>query len=143
MLNPEHARERLKAFEIADKDKRLNERISLLPEDLRTVAFGMIGRKPDGKEFAYKTYSESCKQAFKQFEALSAEQRRPILDSLSPTLALYVETAYSRFWRLPYQTGYTRKAFRAPYSPALSFEARKAWFTSLLAITAEYEQDIR
>jgi hypothetical protein len=44
--------------------------------------------------------------------------------------------------RLPYQPGYSRKAFRAPSRPAASGNNRRNWFRSVFGAVGAYHEDI-
>ncbi|MBC8101224.1 MAG: hypothetical protein H7Z41_01370, partial [Cytophagales bacterium] len=120
MLDSKTAGERLKQFEDKDAEKRQAERIKALPEMLRTTAFALQGRKPDGAtwggEFsgneATKRRTEAENLAGETLDTATHDERAALFSALYPKLGAILADWWMPGSPVPYQAGYTRKAFR-------------------------------
>lgn len=145
MLNPERAKEALREFQVADVEACRAEAARQLPAALRPVAYGLLGRDDDGNAVSSRKWEEMQKliaRAHGRLETLNAQDRTEVFATLFPKLAPHVEQAWQLHRRLPFQCGYSRKAFRAPELPSQTRAARTAWLDSLLHIAKPYEQDV-
>ncbi|BAZ26431.1 hypothetical protein NIES4073_73380 [Kalymmatonema gypsitolerans NIES-4073] len=144
MLNPEQANARLQALRIQDwKEQRLKS-IANLPHALRQIGWGILGRDCDGQPFTdYQAGYNAEYAAFKQLDDLNAESRQTLFATLFPQIATHVEQAWQLIIRLPYQSSYARRAFRAPNTPKITQSRRGDWLRSLLYVVEGYEQDLR
>src|SRR5205085_2125226 len=89
--------------------------VGRLPATMRTLGRGLLGRQPDGKEFRdWQKSQRARRQAVAQLDRQTPAQREKLFGILFPKLEGEVEAAWQFNAFLPYQTGYVRKAFRAP-----------------------------
>jgi hypothetical protein len=139
MLRKEAAAERLKQFAVPDGEDRRLAAVAALPESLRSIGYAIMHRDEAGK--SSHDWSRVTR-AMERLETLYAPARLELFAALFPTLARPVDLAWQRFPALPYQHAYNRRAFRAPYCPALLRERRGPWLHFLFRTTADYEQDI-
>lgn len=80
--------------------------------------------------------SQQAKQKQQQlrylaFDKATVKQRKQVFNALAPEIADYLEDAWQLLKTLPYQSGYQRRAFRAPNNPEASLGSRVEWFQSL------------
>ena len=118
MLNPEAAAEQLKQWVVEDYQTRREARVALLPAPLRDVALAIIDvNNPDPigwKEREEQEKREAARQAaYVSLSTLPPAERTQIFAAWFPGLQTAVERGYHQFTRLPYQSGYSRKSFRA------------------------------
>src|SRR5262245_24242042 len=123
----ERAQELLESRLVWDWLERRSSAVAGLPRDLRPIAFGVVGRDVKGKTLGGQENGQEARkvqaEAAEQFDRLGPADRTAIFEALFPKLAPYVERAWQMMMRMPYQTGYDRKPFRAPYSPGVSRSA--------------------
>jgi hypothetical protein len=152
MLNPEQANAQLQAIRIQDWKEQRVKSIANLPQALRPVGWGILGRvrasraegNRDGQPFTdYQAGYNAEYAAFKQLDDLNAESRQTLFATLFPQIATHVEQAWQLITRLPYQSSYARRAFRAPNTPKITQSRRGDWLRSLLYLVEGYEQDLR
>ena len=144
MLNPEHAKKRLEAFEHKEKVGRRLDRSAALPAEARAVVFALLDRDAQGKPFSGKMdwqekqrlKSENCAR----LETLGDADRVAVFETFFPGMAPHVERAWQAGKGLPYQISYQRKAFRAPNAPEASLASRVAWLEALVGVTAGYDE---
>jgi hypothetical protein len=144
MLNPEQARERLKEFKLADNSLRRRKAAAMLPPRAREAAYCLLHCDADGKALADRdAVRRRLAEIPAKLDALRSGERRQLFEAMLPGLAEHAERAWQTFQHLPYQTyGHNAKAFRAPRNPEIIRPARAQWVVSLLAVTAEYQQDV-
>jgi Family of unknown function (DUF5724)/Domain of unknown function (DUF4132) len=143
MLNPEFAQAQLK--EIKDlkwQAKRLKE-IEKLPEKLRAIGYCLFQRNISGKLFAENTeaYNQQA-QILKGLDPLTAKERIEIFTAIFPQIATEVEGGWQLWKTMTYQSGYTRKSFRLPNNPELSFDRRLSWLQGLIVTIDGYDRDL-
>jgi hypothetical protein len=121
MLDSKTAAERLKAFDDSGAAKgRQLERIKTLPEALRTPAFALLERMPNGAKWgsefsgkdAEKKKEEAQEEAGRTLDAITPAERVTLLSALYPKLGEILADWWMPAGPVPYQIGYTRKAFR-------------------------------
>ena len=141
MLTPEHAKERLKEFQVKDQEAALLTAAAVLPEAPRTVCYNLVGRDQDGKLFSGQNINSYTvrEKATVRLLAFNDADRMAVFTAFFPTLAPHVEAAWRFHDRLPYQSDYNRKPFRAPSHPVRADAARAAWFGRLLAVARPYD----
>ncbi len=141
MLTPEYAKERLKEFQINDHQAIFDAGVAQLPEAPRTVCYGLTGRNKDGRILTGLDLNryQIGQDALTQLVAFDAPDRMAVFMAFFPTLAPHVEAAWQFHNKLPYQSGYSRKPFRASSHPLRADAARAAWFQRLAAVTQSYE----
>jgi Family of unknown function (DUF5724)/Domain of unknown function (DUF4132) len=143
MLNPEFAQAQLK--EIKDlkwQAKRLKE-IEKLPEKLRSIGYCLFNRNVTGKLFAETTeaYTQQA-EILKGLDPLTATERVKIFTAIFPQIATEVEGGWQLWKTMTYQAGYTRKSFRLPNNPELSFDRRLSWLQGLIVTIDGYDRDL-
>ena len=141
MLTPEHAKERLKEFQVKDQEAALLTAAAVLPEAPRTVCYNLVGRDQDGKLFSGQNINSYTvrEKATVRLLAFNDADRRAVFTTFFPTLAPHVEAAWQFHNKLPYQSSHSRRPFRAPSHPVRADSARAAWFQRLLAVTRPYD----
>lgn len=143
MLDRQTAQERLKDFHVEGWTKQRVTRAGTLPGNLGPIARAILWHDDLGRPIRdYNTRIKTCGRFASQFESLSPKERRRIFKDVFPQLAPHVEKAWEISYRLPYQTGTDRKAFRAPNSPAVGQRNRFSWLQRLAQAVEGYDQDI-
>jgi len=139
MLNPEHANERLKEFRAADPDAVFTAALPGLTETQRAVCYGLLGRDGQGRALSGMEQYTTRERVTLQILALDDTDRLTVFATLFPRLAPHVEAAWRLHDRLPYQSGGTRKPFRAPNHPARADAARAAWLQQFILVARPYD----
>jgi len=118
--------------------------VGRLPARLRSLGYGLLGRAPDGQEIAgnWRQVNAAWREAALRLEGESSAGRLKVFAVLFPKLEANVEAGWQLHVTLPYQTGYVRKAFRAPHHRQLAVGRAAAWLESLSGAVSGYEQDI-
>lgn len=153
MLSPERAAELLKPMANDKWEQKRLVAVKLLPQDARKVAYAIMRRDEHGKALTaynnghwHQARLDKLHRAYSRaralLDALNDEDRRAIFDTLFGRLAPNVQQGYDLLYRLPYQTDYRRKAFRAPYSSRVTRSTRLSWLTDLLYTVGPYDQPI-
>lgn len=142
MLNRDVAQLQLQTLSSPDWRSQRLQQLDTLPEKLRTIGYGILKCGADAKPLEYPDYRQVQEQAQQQFDALESSERLQILSILFPTFAATVETAWQLFGHLPYQSGYSRRSFRAPTCPELSTAKRHQWLQQLINVVEGYDQDL-
>lgn len=118
--------------------KALNE----LPQPARRLGRFIAGFKPDTEgETDWAERSNLWPAMVVALNALPETDRAGLFEALFPTLASYVEAGFQLKLSMPYQTGYHRRAFRAPGRPELYADARLSWLQALHTATRGYQRD--
>ncbi len=144
MVNPQLAQEQLKTFYAPNWRQPRQEKIATLPEALQPLALDLINTKESHSPYlgGWRERPSPQQEAITRLDPLSPENRLLIFEAVFPKIGRYVEAAWQLHTRLPYQAGYTRKAFRAPNHAGVTHSSRVGWFMQLMAAVAGYEQDI-
>ncbi|MGK7872686.1 MAG: DUF5724 domain-containing protein [Xenococcaceae cyanobacterium] len=135
MLNREQAREQLQALRIEDWRAQRIAKMANLPEGWREIGWGILGCESNGQPV-------NTQAALKQLDALRPSERLHIFAVLFPQFSSQVEQAWQLIPRLPYQSDWQRKAFRAPNNPEITFHRRCQWLLQLLHTVEGYEQNL-
>jgi hypothetical protein len=142
MLRPEQAQERLKEARVDGRSLRL-QRAGFLPAPLRSIVLALHGLDAEGKTFQER---EEClriqRTAWEQLHGLDSGERERLLECIFPSMGVHAERAWQLFDRLPYQSQYEWKAFRAVHAPAAARTARRQWLDSIMNSAMGYEYDI-
>jgi HEAT repeat protein len=143
MLNPQTAQAQLRSLYVEDWVAQRAAQSFRLGGALSGIAYAILQCNSQGKPIHdWQTRQHVLNRRVPQFEALSAGDRRQVLNTLFPRLAPYVELAWEHHLHLPYQGSAGRKAFRAPNSPDVSQWIRFHWLQNLAQAVGGYEQDI-
>ena len=173
MLTPEQAQQKLKAAQIPEletwrlkniamlSDEPLPENIrrayinALKPEQeapgtlsLRGIAYGVIGRKVDGKNIesetrsAYELQSALMHGSDSAMLLLPAEKRIQVFQAFFPKVAHHIEQLWQFIPTLPYQASHMRQGYRAPGHPELYDNLRLNVLHRLMGELGTYNEDI-
>ncbi|PSB21590.1 DUF4132 domain-containing protein [Phormidesmis priestleyi ULC007] len=137
MLNPEVAQAQLK--QVYDKNWRSQrlQQIAALPEPSRTIAYALIGHRADGlSSTEIYQYRDTALQQLDR-----VDDPTPIFDCLFPQFGTIVTAAWNLHTQLPYQSGYSRRSFRAPHHPQFQ-QNRRNWLLILIEAAEGYDQDL-
>jgi len=134
VLNREDAQAALKEFRLDDWEARRIKALEALPTMLG--AWGEALLRVNGSPY------KDVDKAITALEHWPAETQRQLFQVAFPGIAEYAFKVYSGLLlTLPYQSGYSRRAFRSS-NPAHYSERRKRWLRSLLVMTRDYEQPV-
>ena len=133
MLKREIAQERLKTFQVDDWAERRSAALAALPDALNQIGQSLLGLNGKQRRDSWRD--------METVSTLSSPDRRQLFVAIFPQIAAYVDAAYDLMLQLPYQSGYTRRAFRSAQLPHHTSK-RGQWVYSLLGITQAYEQPL-
>lgn len=153
MLKPEDANAQLNRWRVPDEEKgpgsleRLVAPFKKLPKRLSATALGLIGFNPKGQSLGsgqdVTREDEKIKEdARVAFEAATPEDRKNTFAIIAPKMAESIEAAWQFQKTTPYQTGYARRAFRAPNHPEISLQSRVDWFEVLADALSEFQGEV-
>ena len=117
MLTPEAARERLEAQKVKGWKQRRALRIAKLGLRASLAAAAVSKDNPYG-------WGERRQDCGPALEGLSTRQRTALFGAFLPGLGNHAERMWADGVRRPYQSGWARRAFRAPNDPAVTLPAR-------------------
>jgi hypothetical protein len=145
MLSPDQAEQRLE--EMRDERWLTKRRTALarLTKPLSSIGLALLPvDEEDGGaiKIGDSSVETSADTACRRLIALNTNDRRKILDVLFPKFSRRVEDGLQLHRRVPYQTGYARKAFRAASKSNLCREAQGSWLMTLLARVQGHDQDL-
>lgn len=147
MLTRENAQISLKTEMTADwLEICLTDIPNKLPEVLQPAAFALLNHDEHGKALLYDRYDpeaakihyEKIARHLKQLVGLDSAEREAIFAVLVPQVAAIVEAGWQSLGRLPYQTGWQRKAFRASANDQAHSTKRLEWLKSIIPSLACY-----
>src|SRR5438874_8907406 len=144
MLRREEAAKMLEGERIAQWQKVCLTAVAGLPATLRPIAYALLGRDengqplPSGSPDAYQRQERILAAGYARLGALPAHQRLAVFSALFPAAAPTVEAAWRLMARLPYQTGWQRKAFRLRGAAGTTTPAQRMWLSQLVNILGEY-----
>ena len=119
------AQEQLETHQIKDGHAQCKARVESLAGAARDVGLRLLGKPSEWYySLLYNLSFKEREKIAKDLEALTAADKLELFNALFPQLGPTVAYAFEMQKRLPYQTGYSRKAFRAPSLPAATLEAR-------------------
>ena len=150
MLAPEDAKARLAKWLLPLEENRVTLGIAKLSDRLRAIAdvlwpYGKDEdadlRKDDWQARNARRQKRVAK-ATKALESLTNKDRKQLFDIVSPNLTAAFENGWELSKSLPYQRGYTRKAFRVPSSPRLTSGVRFQWLADFGELARWFPPDI-
>ena len=142
MLNREVAQAQLRTVYIADWRSQRIQQMGNLPQLLQSIGYGILGYDADGRRFNSVKLYEVQNRSLQQFDELVSSDRLQILSVIFPKFAAIVEAAWQLIAQLPYQSTYSRRAFRSPNHPELSAAQRQSWLQKLITAVEGYDQDL-
>jgi hypothetical protein len=134
MLTAEAAQKRLDAQEVKGWKARRGARIAKLGPKASLAAAAVL--KDDLYDLGERR--NDCGPAL---ERLSARQRTALFDAFLPGLGEHVARMWAAGLRRPYQSGWWRRAFRAPNDPPVTLPARRDAFLELADVLEGFEPD--
>ncbi|WP_448594535.1 DUF5724 domain-containing protein [Thermoflexus hugenholtzii] len=143
MLSREQAEKGLQAFRVANWFERRLADLAELSADLREIGLAFLGCDAQGRWIEdWAKRMEVERQAAEALERRSAGDRLRLFNALFPQIGPHVAYAWEMAKRFPYQTGPSRRPFRAPRTSITTLGARLSWLISLRGVVEGYEQDI-
>ncbi len=155
MLSAEEAQALLRQAQTADwQDQCLQAVGRDLSPDLRPIAYALVARDEDGvplvtgsqesyltgSQESYHHYQEVVNRGYARLANLDPSERVAVFAVFTPAIATSVEAGWQLLARLPYQTGYGRKAFRLRHGgdDGGATATRQAWLSALLNIAGPF-----
>ncbi len=151
MLSREQSQKELAEFRIKDALKRTEKRLSKLPTPISSLGNKLLAdiqAQKDHSGYISYFYSRRGSQSekdylntFTKLEHLKTKDRLQFFSAFFPKFPEVVESAWQLRKSMPYQMGYTRKAFRTT-DMEITLPSRVTWLFQLLTFTLPFEQDI-
>jgi len=142
MLNREQAQAELKKLENKQWGEARIASAMLLPETMRGTARALLGQDEEPAFFDAGRHAKLGQRILETFAGMDEAARLRFFEACFPGLAAGMERGWQLLDRLPYQTGWQRKPFRAPSHPNALIVRRLNWVTQLLGVVGPYEQGI-
>jgi hypothetical protein len=141
MLKQEQAQAELEKLQNKEWAKARLGAADALPGPLRQTARSILGEADDTSYTAHMKRAERIRELAKTFQGMDAQTRLQCFETLAPGLGALLESGWQLFDRLPYQSGYSRKPFRAPKHPEASITRRVNWILQLIPIIGPYQKN--
>ena len=139
MLKPEVAREELKKLEKKDWAAARTAAADSLPGGLmRDSARSIFGADKKPHPDTHDDKVRRWELLDKNFQDMDEPARRQFFETCAPGLGGPMASAWNLLGGSPYQSGFTRKPFRAPGHPETLIHRRIAWLISVLKLTGPY-----
>lgn len=142
MLTPEQARKELEKIKQQDWIEVRLTGLGRLPERLWPTARTMLGIDEHGAKLDCLRQSEERAKLFDFVPTLGPEERVQLFESLFPGLGRAVDAGWQLHDRFPYQTGHTRKPFRAAGQDKMLSRRRIVWLTKMMEAIGPYSQPL-
>jgi hypothetical protein len=140
MLNSEQAKAELEKLKNEDWAAARMAAADGLQEGLRETARSILGAdRPAQPALREK---KQYQQIVKSFLAMDENARLRFFETMAPGLGAAIERGWQLLDRLPFQSGFQRKPFRAPGRPGVLITRRVKWLLSLLGVIGPYQQNI-
>ena len=95
-----------------------------------------------GQHFFHYLNVADREALFAHFAALSENEQVELFEAFFPAFGDVALAAFKLHGRLPYQEGYSRKAFRISGAPRITATASLRWLERLLTITSKYDPEL-
>jgi Domain of unknown function (DUF4132)/Family of unknown function (DUF5724) len=150
MLKTEVAQERLKQWRVADSSEddddddgqnRVVAAAKALPAKLQEIALEIMRKRDDEEDLTWEESHKIQSAAVGRLDSLSPSERAQIFSLVSPHLVAAMEATWQLYYTMPYQTGWTRKAFRVPSDFSATLGRRGSWLESMLEMAAAYQAE--
>ncbi|PSF30032.1 hypothetical protein C7H19_24070 [Aphanothece hegewaldii CCALA 016] len=143
MLTREQSQEQLTKLKNPSWKQEKLTQIPKLPPKLQEIAWGILGYDDKGRQpREWQNIYQFQQEAILQLDSLDSSERLTIFSLLFPKIATTLEQTWQLFPQLPYQSSYSRRAFRVPNHSELINQKRCQWFFPLLGILEGYDQDL-
>jgi hypothetical protein len=113
-----------------------------LAEGLRETARSILGAEDELSPKTLGKHAKRGQQVVKAFLTMDENARLKFFETMAPGLGAPIERGWQLLDRLPYQSGYARKPFRAPGHPETLIGRRVNWLLTLLGIVGPYQQNV-
>jgi hypothetical protein len=142
MLNREQAQAELRKLENKQWVEVRVASAARLPEAMRGTARSLLGQDEQPVLLDAVAQAQLGQKILETFAGMDDAARRQFFETLFPSLAAAVDRGWQLLDRMPYQTGWARKPFRAPGHPDALLARRVNWVTELLGIVGPYQQGV-
>ena len=142
MLNPEKAKEELKKLENKEWVAARVTAADGLPSGLRETARSILGVEAETSVRIRSANAKGQQELIKTFKDMNETARLKFFETLAPGLGKNIELGWQLIDRLPFQSGYSRKPFRAPGHPETLITRRINWVLQLLGVIGPYQQGV-
>ncbi|MCI0357954.1 MAG: DUF4132 domain-containing protein [Planctomycetaceae bacterium] len=142
MLKPDQAKARLAEWQLPEDENRLADGVKQLPAalgELAEVVFNLNEDEEDNVD--WQVQQKRHQQAILRFDRLTAKERAQVFSLVSPKIAPAMEAAWQLLKTIPYQTGYSGKAFRAPRNPELAADNLSGFMNSMGKLGRRFRPD--
>src|SRR5262245_34733592 len=130
MLKPEAAKARLAEWRLPEEENRLQLEVTKLPTKLRELAetiFELREEEDSTRPGDWQVREQRRHDATLELDRQSPDDRRKVFAVIAPHLSPSMEQTWQLLKTSPYQTGYERKAFRAPRHSHLAKAGLCSW----------------
>lgn len=142
MLTPEQAQAELKKLESKDWVERCRTTVEQLPTGTREVARSFLGLEPSPYLLPLEERAARGQRLVSTVMGMDQEARLKLFETLLPGHGRAVEETWKLMQRLPYQSGWVRKPFRAPRHSDALIGRRIEVVERLVSIVGPYRQNI-
>ena len=134
MISKEQAQEGLKSFRKQGETEKQIARLRKLPAKVSKIGQVLIQAGPEWEKIQKEQNSpfRFRQPSQEQVGELNSKGRQALFAALFPGTAALVEETWNLFDRLPYQTGYVRRPFRAPNQKFAA--AKSSWLNQYAAL---------
>jgi len=142
MLKPEQAQAELKKLE---NKKWIAARVVAadgLPGGLRETARLILGVEDAATAKLPGEKAKRQREVVRAFKEMDATARLQFFETIAPGLGQTMEQGWQLFERLPFQSSYSRKPFRAPGHPESLITRRINWVFQLFGVVGPYQQGV-
>jgi hypothetical protein len=132
MLKPEQAQAELKKLE---NKKWIAARVVAadgLPGGLRATVRSLFGVADTTTTKLHDAKAKRQREVVKAFKEMDASARLQFFETIAPGLGQTMEQGWQLFERLPFQSSYSRKPFRAPGHPEALIARRMNWVFAIV-----------
>ncbi len=147
MLKPEIAKARLAEWRLPEGENRLQVAVAKLPAKLRDLAneifeFGDEG-DDDGSPPVFDWTERQARKhrAALELDRQSVGDRGKVFAAIGPQLAPAMERTWQLLKSTPYQSGYEKKAFRAPGRGDLAINNLCSWLQGVAKLGMKYRAE--
>lgn len=142
MLKPEQAQAELKKLENKDWIAARVVAADGLPGGLRDTARSVLGVEDTAMSKLRGANTKRQQEVFQAFKGMDANARRQFFETMAPGLGETIEQGWQLIERLPFQSSYSRKPFRAPGHPEALIARRINWVLHLFSVVGPYQQGV-
>lgn len=142
MLKPEQAKARLDEWRLPESENRVADGIKKLPAHLQSMAKILCACQDDASSRDWQVAQTRRREAALDFDGLSRNDRVSLFVMLSPHLSEAMENSWHLLKAMPYQGGYSRKAFRAPAHPSATADSRCSWLMSIATVAKAFPVEL-